>query len=105
MTNVIYENTYLYKIQLYSKNVCIIVFNVSSVYLLWILIHFISVHLYVYFCVPSTYIGFLYSPFLISTPHCKALRWATQTGASTIDNMWIVFGTWICSIIVKPFIE
>jgi hypothetical protein len=71
--------------------------KITGVYFLWILFHYIASHLYVKLCVPETIIGFLISPFLITTPYCVGLRWVIQTGATTINNMWIIFGTWFCS--------
>lgn len=74
-----------------------------SIYLVWILIHFCASHLYVYYCVPMTVSGFLLSPFLISTPHCKALNWAIYNGSNIISYMWIIVGTWVCSKIFINF--
>lgn len=82
------------------KNNIIIVFKVSSVYILWILLHYFASHLYIYYCVPNTYIGFLLSPFMTMAPHCKGLRWIVYNGADVIDNMWIILGTWICTNIL-----
>lgn len=81
-------------------------FMASAIYLVWILIHYISAHLYVQFCTPLSFTGFLMSPFVVSAPHCRALRWSINNGASSIDAMWILLGTWMCSklIIHKPII-
>jgi hypothetical protein len=76
------------------------IFKISGVYLLWICLHYIASHLYIKFCVPSTIIGFLMSPFMTATPHCLGLRWIVYNAASMINNMWIVLGTWICSTIL-----
>ena len=76
------------------------VFNVSSIYLCWIMLHYFSAHLYVYYCVPSGIYGFLISPFLVAAPHCRAIRWILQSGGAMMDNMWLVFGTWACSRII-----
>ena len=65
------------------------------IYLLWIVLHYISPHLYVHFCVPLTLHGFIMSPFIAPSPHCQALRWAIYNGGNTIIAMWVVFGTWI----------
>lgn len=78
----------------------IFIIKVSGIYLLWILLHFISTHLYVNFCVPKTVVGFIMSPFMTATPHCQGLRWIVYNAASTINNMWIILGTWLCSIIL-----
>lgn len=65
------------------------------IYLLWIVLHYISPHLYVHFCVPLTLQGFIMSPFIAPSPHCQALRWAIYNGGNTIIAMWVVLGTWI----------
>ena len=67
---------------------------------MWILLHYFAAHLYVKLCVPDSIYGFLVSSFLITTPYCIGLRWLVQTGANTINNMWIIFGSWICSNII-----
>jgi hypothetical protein len=64
---------------------------------MWIILHYIASQLYIKFCVPSNFIGFIVSPFLTSTPHCQGLRWIIFNGAGVINNMWIVIGTWICA--------
>lgn len=71
--------------------------SITGIYFLWIFFHYFASHLYVKICVPETIIGFLISPFLITTPYCVGLRWVIHTGANTINNMWIILGTWICS--------
>jgi len=82
-----------------KKNV-IIVFKVSGVYILWILLHYFASHLYIFYCVPNTYIGFFMSPFMTMAPHCQGLRWIVYNGADIIDNMWIILGTWVCTNIL-----
>ena len=72
-------------------------YNASAIYLFWILVHYISARAYVYYCVPDEFSGFIMSPFLVSAPHCKAIRWVVHTGGSNIDNMWIIIGSWLCS--------
>jgi hypothetical protein len=67
--------------------------------LLWIFLHYFSAQLYVKFCVPNTVYGFIMSPFMISTPHCQGLRWIVYNAANIINNMWILIGAWIYSMI------
>ena len=50
--------------------------------------HYVSVHVYGRFCVPLSPMGFLLSPFMIPTPHCKALRWIMHHGAGSIECGW-----------------
>lgn len=73
--------------------------KLSSIYLLWICLHYFSAHLYVKFCVPNTILGFIMSPFMVMTPHCQGLRWIVYSAANIINNMWIVIGAWIYSMI------
>jgi hypothetical protein len=74
-----------------------LLFSISGIYVLWILFHYFASHLYIKLCVPETLLGFLISPFFITTPYCVGLRWLIQTGANNINNMWVIFGTWFCS--------
>lgn len=71
--------------------------NAAGIYILWIFMHFISAHLYVYYCTHYSLQGFILSPILVSAPHCRALRWVIYNGTQSIDSMWIVFGAWLCS--------
>lgn len=77
----------------------IFLFKISGIYILWISLHYFSAHLYVKFCVPNSIIGFIMSPFMISTPHCQGLRWIVYNAANIINHMWILIGAWIYSII------
>jgi len=71
--------------------------NVSKFYLCWIIIHYIASHLYIKLCAPLTIYGFIISPFLTLTPHCQAIRWVLYNGAGVINNMWVIFGSWLCA--------
>ena len=76
------------------------IINISGIYLLWILLHYVASHLYVKLCVPCTLFGFIMSPFMTATPHCQGLRWIVYNAANMINNMWIIFGAWICSTLL-----
>ena len=39
------------------------------------------------------------SPLMIMTPHCQGLRWIVYNAANIINNMWILVGAWIYSMI------
>lgn len=91
----------IYNIFSYLQNTIKFMFGVSGIYLIWICLHYFASHMYIKFCVPSTVMGFLLSPFMVSTPHCQALRWLIHNASNMINNMWIVSGTWICSTILK----
>ena len=95
------QNTYkiLIKSFTFLFKTLVVLLKVSGIYLLWICLHYFSAHLYIKFCVPDTIIGFLMSPFMIATPHCQGLRWIVYNAAGIINNMWILIGTWIYSLI------
>ena len=84
----------------YIYNPIKITLSITGIYFIWVLLHYFASHLYVRLCVPGSIYGFFISPFLIATPYCIGLRWLVQTGANTINNMWIIFGSWVCSNII-----
>jgi hypothetical protein len=70
-------------------------YEICGIYLFWILIHYICSHLYVTVCTPLTIVGFFMTPFVVSAPHCQAIRWGILTGSASITAMWVTLGTWI----------
>lgn len=78
-------------------------FQTTNIYLFWIFLHYLSGQMYAYYCTPDHLKGFLVSPFLASSPHCKAIRWALYNGGNAIDNMWIILATWLCSKVIISF--
>ena len=72
-------------------------YGASSLYLFWIMLHYFSTQMYVYYCAPRGFYGFFISPFLVAAPHCRAIRWIIHNGGNMVDNMWIILGTWLCS--------
>ena len=103
----IQENSLIIGFYFYSKKVFGFILKIgewfikiSGIYLIWIALHFFASQFYIELCVPKTIYGFIVSPFLMATPHCQALRWIVYNAASTINNMWIIMGTWFCSQIM-----
>ncbi len=78
-------------------------FQATNIYLFWILLHYLSGQMYAYYCTPDHLKGFLVSPFMASSPHCKAIRWTLYNGGNAIDNMWIILATWLCSKVIISF--
>jgi hypothetical protein len=68
------------------------VVKASAFYVLWILLHYSASHLYTRFCTSWSIYGFLLSPFALSSPHCKALRWFMFMGSDYIQLMWVTIG-------------
>jgi len=105
LQNIVHNSEYflerIYNIFLYIQNVFKFIFGVAGIYLMWICLHYFASHLYIKFCVPTTLMGFILSPFMTATPHCQGLRWVVYNAANMINNMWIVCGTWVCSTLLK----
>ena len=105
LENIVHNSDFIveriYNIFSHIQNIFKFIFGVSGIYLAWICLHYFASHLYVKFCVPKTVMGFLLSPFMMSTPHCVGLRWVVYNAANMISNMWIVCGTWVCSTLLK----
>lgn len=78
------------------------VLELGGAYVAWIAVHAAAANGYTYLCAPATFTGILTSPFFAPAPHCRALLWATNTGAAGIDAMWISLGTWLSA---KMFVK
>ena len=69
-----------------------------GVFLIWMVIHYITPRLYIYLCGPLTILGFILSPMASTMPHCKALRWLFTVSADNLNAMIVLLGTWFVSI-------
>ena len=74
--------------------------TLMTFYLMWIFMHHVSAHVYIYFCTPNTIYGIITSPFLVAAPHCTAIRWVLYEGGNMITTMWISIGTYIATKII-----
>ena len=63
----------------------------------WTIGHYVAVHMYERICVPLSPIGFVFSPLVLDTPHCSALRWVILNGPYHIRECWKVIAT-ICVV-------
>lgn len=91
-----------------SKNLCKkmkqfinLVICLFGNYVFWIILHYISSHLYVKYCTPWTFLGFLQSPFTVAMPYCSGFRWVIVEGSNIILTMWFVLGSWLLSNFIK----
>ena len=82
------------------KHVIKNIYQILGIYLFWIFIHYISANIYPYFCASFTFKGLLTSIFMTQTPHCIAIRYLINNGASAITTMWLAMGSWIISKII-----
>lgn len=92
---------YLPTVKLYTNNFLNLFKNIFGIYVLWIFVHYIAAHIYVKFCTPGTFMGFLLSPFMAAAPHCQALRWGLYNGGNSIISMWVTIGLWFLGYL-KP---
>ena len=71
-----------------------ITYSLFGYYLMWIALHYVAVHLYPTYCAPLTIAGFILSPFMVSAPHCVAMRWLVTEGSNVIVTMWVAIGAY-----------
>ena len=74
--------------------------NAVGMYLVWIVLHYISAQLYAEFCTPKTIQGFLLSPFYAISPQCKSLRWIIYNSGSSIEAMWFIAASFVLSRLI-----
>jgi hypothetical protein len=66
--------------------------------------HYFSSILYVKMCTPTTFLGFLTSPFMVMTPQCSALSWVVHNSRGHLLNMWIILGNFGISFCASALI-
>jgi hypothetical protein len=76
-------------------------YSASGYYVMWIILHYAAIYLYPEFCAPYTILGFILSPFMISAPHCIAMRWIINEGSNIIMAMWIAIGGVIINKVMR----
>jgi hypothetical protein len=77
------------------------IYSACGYYIMWIVMHYAAIYLYPEFCAPYTILGFLLSPFMISAPHCIAMRWIISEGSNIIMAMWIGIGGVVVNKILR----
>ncbi len=73
----------------------------AKFYLFWSTMHWGAVQLYKEFCIPSTITGYILTPLMSQTPHCKSLNWLQQTSSYAFNSMTAVIITWGASFSAK----
>ena len=77
--------------------------SAMKVYLFWNTMHWGAIQLYHYFCAPKTLIGYLMTPIMSQTPHCKTLDWFHRTSTDAFNSISAIVVTWGTSFISKWF--
>lgn len=78
-----------------------ILYSLFGYYIMWISLHYAAVHMYPKYCAPLTFIGFVLSPFMVSAPHCIAMRWLIIEGSNVIVTMWVAIGAYAIQTLLK----
>jgi hypothetical protein len=71
------------------------VWNISKFYIMWSVLHIIVVKLYHNQCVPNTTLGMIFTPILMSTPHCRGMMWIINTASTTVYYMTQATAMWM----------
>jgi hypothetical protein len=50
---------------------------------------------------PISISGFLLSPFMVSAPHCVAMRWVITEGSNIIITMWVTIGAYAIQRMIR----
>lgn len=59
------------------------------IYFFCVLVHFVTPHLYVHFCTPSSWKGLFMSQFMVISPHCQIIRWSIGFSGRVLNNIWV----------------
>lgn len=78
-----------------------VIYSMFGYYLMWITLHYSAIHLYPIYCAPLTITGFIFSPFMVSAPHCVAMRWLVNEGANVIITMWVAVGAYAIQLMLR----
>ena len=76
------------------------IYSIFGYYLMWIILHYLAVHLYPMYCAPLTITGFILSTFMVSAPHCIAMRWLITEGSNVIVTMWFALGAYAIQLML-----
>ena len=60
---------------------------ILSIYIFWSVVHYLAFYLYKLYCVPDSMFGYLFSPVLIHSPHCKGLIWMINASFNSLNHM------------------
>ena len=78
-----------------------VIYSVFGYYLMWVGLHYLALHLYPMYCAPLSVLGFILSPFMVSAPHCVAMRWLIAEGSNVIVTMWVAVGAYAIQLMIR----
>lgn len=80
-------------------------YDVSGVFIIWIVIHYLAANLYSLLCAELTMFGFMKSIIVAQEPHCIAMRWIIYNGGNMINSMWLSIAAWFTTKVFKNIIS
>lgn len=76
---------------------------IALIYLSLLLTYYSSAHLFVQYCTPSGFLGFIQSPFLVETLQCRGLKWIFTYSHEYIRSLWLLISTYAVKVIMDFF--
>lgn len=73
--------------------------RISGIYLVYCFFHYTIPHLYTNLCVPTTFYGFISSPFMSQAPHCVAMRWTLYNVGDNLKTGFALLAGWISGLL------
>jgi hypothetical protein len=75
--------------------------NKYALLVVLICFHYMSANFYTAYCVPWSIFGFLNTPFVLDSMHCKISRWIFIESSNYIQSLWILFASFAIAKIVE----
>ena len=69
----------------------------------WTAVHWCSVQLYQKLCIPNTIYGYIFTPMMVQTPHCKMLIWFHSASIDAFNSLKTVFVAFAFAVINTYF--
>lgn len=66
---------------------------------IWTTIHWWSMKAYNKYCIPDTLLGYMLTPIMTQTPHCKILLSAHKYSLEAFDSISKLFISWLLVIV------
>jgi hypothetical protein len=77
--------------------------SAMKVYLFWNTMHWGAIQFYQHFCAPKTFIGYIMTPLMSQTPHCRTAHWIHQTSTNAFNSITTLIVSWGTSFVSKWF--
>jgi len=79
----------------YLHNSWVFLWNLSKIYIFWIVSHYIITNVYYNYCVPRSAFSVAFAPILMAAPHCRGMIWYLNVSSNTVYNMTYGAAGWL----------